>query len=89
MASNQRKGYAFEALCIFLPYVSHVLGIPSNNFFARIGATNSASLDLFVHKLDFERGKTSVFDEVEMTCSHDEWTFPKVPTVSLEYPAPP
>ncbi|SCZ90324.1 BZ3500_MvSof-1268-A1-R1_Chr1-3g01917 [Microbotryum saponariae] len=89
MASNQRKGYAFEALRIFLPYVSHVLGIPPNNFFARIGATNSASLDLFEHKLGFERGSTSVFDEVEMTCSHDEWNFPKVPTASLEYPATP
>ncbi|SCV68414.1 BQ2448_535 [Microbotryum intermedium] len=89
MASNQRQRYAFEALRIFLPYVSRVLGIPPNDFFARIGATNSASLDLFEHKLGFKRGNTSVFDEIEMTYQHDEWSFPRVPAVLLDYPPQP
>ncbi|KAK4054868.1 hypothetical protein OIV83_000792 [Microbotryomycetes sp. JL201] len=63
---DRRQGYAASTLRMFLPYVSKILSISPDRFFARIGASNVGSIRLF-EKLGFKRGKlVQVFDEQQM-----------------------
>ncbi|WWC85513.1 uncharacterized protein L201_000377 [Kwoniella dendrophila CBS 6074] len=63
---DRRKGYAVEALSLFLSYLTRNLPLDPSNLIARIGSTNQPSIKLF-QKLGFGLVKyVKVFDEVEM-----------------------
>ncbi|WVQ93985.1 hypothetical protein IAU59_001063 [Kwoniella sp. CBS 9459] len=63
---DRRKGYAVEALSLFLSYLTKNLPLPPTHLIARISSTNIPSIKLF-RKLGFGIVKhVKVFDEVEM-----------------------
>ncbi|WRT63391.1 uncharacterized protein IL334_000296 [Kwoniella shivajii] len=63
---DRRKGYAIEALSLFLSYLTCTLPLEPNHLIARIGASNIPSIRLF-QKLGFGITKhVKVFDEVEL-----------------------
>ncbi|ODN75517.1 hypothetical protein L202_06643 [Cryptococcus amylolentus CBS 6039] len=63
---DRRKGYAVEALSLFLKYATSYLHLPAPQLLSRIGSQNIPSIRLF-KKLGFGVVKyVKVFDEVEM-----------------------
>ncbi|WVR03247.1 hypothetical protein IAU60_000238 [Kwoniella sp. DSM 27419] len=63
---DRRKGFATEALSLFLTYVTTHLKLPPSQLIARISSTNTPSILLF-QRLGFGITKhVKVFDEVEM-----------------------
>ncbi|WWD22860.1 hypothetical protein CI109_107355 [Kwoniella shandongensis] len=63
---DRRKGFAREALSLFLRYLTSTLPLPAASLIARIGSTNVPSITLF-RKLGFGITKyVKVFDEVEL-----------------------
>ncbi|RSH89575.1 hypothetical protein EHS25_002126 [Saitozyma podzolica] len=67
---DRRKGFAREALTLFLGYAIPTLGLRPTNLIARIGRSNSASMALF-ESLGFGIVKVvEVWDEVEMRWGH-------------------
>ncbi|TYJ55518.1 hypothetical protein B9479_003790 [Cryptococcus floricola] len=63
---DRRKGYAVEALSLFLKYTTSSLHLPAPQLLSRIGSQNIPSIRLF-KKLGFGVVKyVKVFDEVEM-----------------------
>ncbi|ORY22124.1 GNAT domain-domain-containing protein [Naematelia encephala] len=76
---DRRKGFAREALLLFLSYAIKTLSIPPRNLIARIGNTNSPSIRLF-SQLGFGLVRiVKVWDEVEM-----RWGWTSLPTDHLE-----
>ncbi|WVQ85178.1 hypothetical protein IAT38_007343 [Cryptococcus sp. DSM 104549] len=64
--NDRRKGFAVEALSLFLRYLTATLPLPPSHLIARIGASNLPSIHLF-KKLGFGVVKhVKVFDEVEL-----------------------
>nr|XP_019048392.1 hypothetical protein I302_02163 [Kwoniella bestiolae CBS 10118]OCF27322.1 hypothetical protein I302_02163 [Kwoniella bestiolae CBS 10118] len=69
---DRRKGYAVEALSLFLSYLTTTLPLDSSNLIARIGSSNKPSIRLF-QKLGFGLIKhVKVFDEVEMNFGKED-----------------
>ncbi|KAL7420193.1 hypothetical protein Q5752_005159 [Cryptotrichosporon argae] len=65
-ADDRRRGFAREALTLFLSYATLSLRIPPAHLIARIGAKNAPSIALF-ERLGFRVTKlVAVWDEVEM-----------------------
>nr|ODN88960.1 hypothetical protein L203_02366 [Cryptococcus depauperatus CBS 7841] len=63
---DRRKGFAVEALSLFLKYLTITLPLPPSQLIARIGSTNLPSVQLF-RKLGFGIVKhVKVFNEVEL-----------------------
>ncbi|WWC97295.1 hypothetical protein V866_004174 [Kwoniella sp. B9012] len=63
---DRRKGYAIEALSLFLSYLTTALPFDPSHLIARIGSSNKPSIRLF-QKLGFGIIKhVKVFDEVEL-----------------------
>ncbi|WVO13549.1 hypothetical protein L204_101170 [Cryptococcus depauperatus] len=63
---DRRKGFAVEALSLFLRYLTTTLPLPPSQLIARIGSTNLPSVQLF-RKLGFGIVKhVRVFNEVEL-----------------------
>ncbi|OCF33091.1 hypothetical protein I317_01891 [Kwoniella heveanensis CBS 569] len=63
---DRRKGYAVEALSLFLSYLTTSLPLPPTHLIARISSANIPSIKLF-QRLGFGIVKhVKVFDEVEM-----------------------
>ncbi|KGB79856.2 hypothetical protein CNBG_5694 [Cryptococcus deuterogattii R265] len=63
---DRRKGFAIEALSLFLSYLTTALPLPPTHLIAKIGASNRPSIHLF-RKLGFGIVKhVQVFDEIEL-----------------------
>ncbi|RXK34968.1 hypothetical protein M231_07782 [Tremella mesenterica] len=73
---DRGKGYAGEAMRIFLSYITTRLNIRPSQLIARIGNTNQASIRLF-QTLGFVIERVvDVFEQVDLRCSRfsvDEW----------------
>ncbi|KAK8844590.1 hypothetical protein IAR55_006437 [Kwoniella newhampshirensis] len=66
---DRRRGFAREALSLFLYYLTTTLPLPPTSLIARIGSANIPSITLF-RKLGFVITKhVKVFDEVELRYS--------------------
>ena len=63
--SMRRKGYAREALEVFMAYGAVVLGVTT--FVAKIGFDNAASLNLFAGLGYVERSSSEIFREKTLT----------------------
>ncbi|KAK1921399.1 GNAT domain-containing protein [Papiliotrema laurentii] len=75
-AEDRRKGYAREALSLFLRYATSTLPLDPKHLIARIGTANAPSIALF-HSLGFSTAKiVEVFSEAELRFTADPGQVP-------------